>query len=547
MKKSRFLVPLCAIFTILLLAQFSHIPSDAIGVVDPIPDNGWEMPVDVPANPTRSDWLQFGWESFVALNWPADNNWPKAGDGGKPNSAMNITDKEALDQPTVWQTYLEPGQLFLENGEDPGTWDQPHKSIPTKFDGTDLLQVLGGFGEKGLFFFDQNPVEGLVLYDLALTSNPVIDQNKNFVLLEVRLNQSEFNYFKETGYCDACVQSAILRDSADKFQHMPVTGKHTLPEWAQQGAIEIKASWKILEESTDIKSRYFTTKGYQLHPNQKDTLGPYTLGLVGLHILRNTPQSAKTWYWTTFEQVDNVKIYDPNPPLRPNKKPLSASFNPGLAGAEPTYPYGFDTEGRIQYNLKKKLLPPFYANPIIKPARIEEGQEFPAKKDRAPVNCSRVTDIPKDVQKINKEFQAKLAGTPWQYYEMIDALYPDTNGIYELLRSNDKPHIDPIYANVPALINSTMETYLTFRLGNWSIDNCLNCHYDAEPRTFKNALRTDTATQAFSYLYRRALPSHPNRIKIISDTSAMTKYKNEWIHLDCDTTFQLTDLARFSE
>jgi len=493
----------------------------------PIPSDGWRMPIDVEDGKKREDWLEFGWKSFIALNWPADNDWPNAGNGGRPAMDMNITDKDAAKKHAVWQTYLEPGQLFLEGAKDPGTWDSPVKSIHSVEDGDERLPVFGGFGDKGVFFANQNPVVGLVLYDLAITPNPVIDQSKNFVLLEVRLNQSEFEYFKEYGYYDACKQSVALQDNSFKF--IPTTGKASLPEWAQQGGVETKASWKILVDGVDIEDRYFTTKGYYLTPdNQID--GPHTFGLTGLHILRNTDKSSKTWFWTTFEQVDNVKIYDENPPNKPNGKgKIIPSFNPGPAGYEPEYTYGYDIKDRLNFRLLDSIQPPYFGNLVIEPPRLDSGDTLPKKEDRRRVNCSRVFDIPDDVQNLNKAYQERLKGTPWQHYEMIDVQYPDSLGLYQVQKPDGEQHNPRIYANTPALVNTTMETYLAFKPSNWAIDNCLNCHFQAEPRSFGNKLETKKATQAFSYLYRRALPEHPISDTIFIENTIRDTCKNKWV------------------
>ncbi|MBL4709924.1 MAG: hypothetical protein JKY48_15940, partial [Flavobacteriales bacterium] len=256
------------VFTSFLLFQSCKSNPDPKITAEPIPADAWKIPSDVdkltvPVDsipPSREEWLRFGWNSFVALNWPADNNWPEIGNGGKPAMHMNITDPGADSLHTVWQTYLEPGQVFLAKGTDPGSWDDPVNPIHTKLHNGKELPILGGFEEKGIYFLNQNPEVGLVLYDLAITPNPVIDQNNNYVLLESRLNQSEFEYFKRTGYCDACKQSVDIAKGT--FEYMDSLANSSLPEWARQGALEIKASWKILVEGKDINSRYYTTKGY---------------------------------------------------------------------------------------------------------------------------------------------------------------------------------------------------------------------------------------------------------------------------------------------
>jgi hypothetical protein len=468
-----------------------------------IPATGWQIPVDVGGAATDADWIRLGWDSFVALNWPSNSPWPAPGRGGEPDKTISITSRAAASRPVVWQTYLAPGQVFRENGLDPGTWDRPALAFTSTKDPSDpkkLLPVLGGFEEKSIYFLTQNPDFGLALYDLATTPNPVVDQLGNYVLLEVRLNQSELEYFRGTGYYDSRRQ---IEDTENgKFVFLPATGTAGLPDWARQGAIEIKASWRILDKERDIFERYFTTRAAYLKPDGTVS-EPVTLGLVGLHILRNTPKSKSTWFWTTFEQVDNVKIKERPVPRRPDGTPLSPSFNPGPAGREPVYPFGFDTAGRFDYALLSN--PEVYYNPVTEPAMLSQGDVIPRNPPDRPVNCSRVAPIRQAVQRANAQYQAKLRGTVWQYYEMIDVLYPDPNGISEVLNTNDAHWEPKLLVNTPALVNTTMESYLAYKYSSWSLDTCQSCHYSAKPQMAEG--NKAVPPQVFSYLYRRATAS----------------------------------------
>ena len=287
---------------------------------------------------------------------------------------MTIGDPRAAARPAVWQTYLAPGQVFRDNGQDPGDWNSPvvpFTSTPDPDEPGRRLPVLGGFEEKSIYFLTQNPDIGLTLFDLATTPNPVVDQHGNYVLLEVRLNQSEFEYFKRTRYYDACGSAKTRRGAAATFEYLPDTGAPALPDWARQGAVEIKASWRILDQATDIPGRYFTTRASYRKPNG-EVSPPLTLGLVGMHILRNTPRSKSTWAWTTFEHVDNVRILDRPVPTRPDGQPLSPSFNPGPAGAEPAYAFGFDTTGRFDYSLLSN--PAAHYNPVTESGDAQQGR-----------------------------------------------------------------------------------------------------------------------------------------------------------------------------
>jgi hypothetical protein len=487
-----------------LPAACRNAPTEARQAEARVPPTAWQMPADVGGAGADADWLRFGWDSFVAVNWPADNQWPAPGGGGKPDKSMTIGDPRAAGRPSVWQTYLAPGQVFRSGGTDPGDWNAPVAPFTMTPDperpGTPL-PVLGGFGEKSLYFLTQNPDIGLMLFDLATTPNPVVDQNGNYVLIEVRLNQSEFEYFRSSHYYDTCAQ---VRDTgAGQFRYLPTTGASSLPDWARQGAVEIKTSWRILDKSRDIASRYFTTRATYLLPNGKVS-APVTLGLVGMHVLRNTPSSKSTWAWATFEQVDNVRIAATPAPARPDGTPLTPSFNPGPAGAEPAYTFGFDTAGRFDYTLLGNSAAHY--NPVTSPAMISTGDVLPRTPADRPVNLSRVAPIRAAVKAINAEYQAKLQGTVWQYYELIDALYATTGGISEVKKPDNTSWNPKLWTNTPAMVNTTMESYLAYKFSTWTLDNCQSCHYDATPQVAKTVT---SAPQVFSYLYRRATPSAP--------------------------------------
>ncbi len=499
MNAGKWIAGLAGLFLIGILAVSPMLEGQGGG----IPSTGWRIPVDVGGDATDADWIRLGWESFIALSWPADNPWPAPGSGGEPDRRISITSREAASRPVVWQTYLAPGQVFRENGADPGPWDQPALAFTTTRDPRDparLLPVLGGFEEKSIYFLTQNPDFGLALYDLATTPNPVVDQLGNYVLLEVRLNQNEHEYFRRTGYYDARRQ--VEDTDAGRFVFLPTTGGPELPEWARQGAIEIKASWRILDRKKDLFDRYFTTRAAYLKPDGTVS-EPVTLGLVGLHILRNTPKSKSTWFWTTFEQVDNVKITERPVPTRPDGTPLSASFNPGAAGREPVYPYGFDTAGRFDYALLSD--PAVHYNPVTEPATLNEGDAIPRNPPDRPVNCSRVGPIREAVARANARYQARLRGTAWQHYEMVDVLYPAPNGLSEVLNTNDSHWNPKLRVNTPNLVNTTMESYLGYKFSTWSLDNCQSCHYSAKPQMAEGS--TAVPPQVFSYLYRRATAS----------------------------------------
>ena len=385
------------------------------------------MPVDVSPTKQVGDYLNLGWQSFVAVNWPSQ----AGGIGGQPSSTLSITDPQASTGPTVWLTYLAKEQVFLPNAQDPGTWTNPTKDYPRTPGG---LPILGSFTKAGTSTSGE--------FDEA-TGNPLIDQRSNFVLYEIRLNQSEFTYLSLTRYYDANNQIAAFPATptpplpTPTFVGLPKTGldlpppNPPLPAWAQQGALEIKAAWRILVPGKDDTTRFYTRKAYYEAPDGT-IKGPFTLGLVGLHILRLTPSTGSTWFWASFEQVDNITQNVPS---------QSPSFNAG--GQDYTNGYSYV------------------------PAVLKTGQPLPSDP---PVGVSRVTPLPPEVEAINATYQKALAPGVWQHYQMIHVQFPDPNGPARVPLSGNP-------TNTLDMRNVVMETYSYPRNRN-----CTDCHGHGFPQ-----------------------------------------------------------------
>jgi hypothetical protein len=122
------------------------------------------------------------------------------------------------------------------------------------------------------------------------------------------------------------------------------------------------------------------------------------------------------------------------------------------------------------------------------------------------------------VKKMNAEYQSKLQGTVWQYYEMIDVMYPTATGISEVKKPDNTSWDPKLMTNTPAMVNVTMESYLAYKYSTWSLDTCQSCHYDATPQAVARPAPPAMAAahasppprpQVFRYLYRRATPSRP--------------------------------------
>ena len=410
---------------------------------------------------------------------------------------LNICDPAAASLPTVWYTYLAKEQIFLPMGGDPGTWANPTFPLPTK--GNPPLRLFGGLYSKATV------ASILDEFDEAAIDRPLVDVYMDdfdplgrtpYVLFEIRVNQSEFTYLSQSTYYDATCQMQAFT-LGGMFRPFPKTGQPTdfnppveLPEWAQQGALEVKASWRQLVPGVDHFNRYYTREVYVELPGDSpgQTTVPVTLGLVGLHILRLTPSTGKTWFWATFEQVDNVEITDLTPPV-----PDTPSFNPGPGPNGPPYTThpGYECEGW-----------PANACP---PPEVLFNMPLPAPHV---VRVSRIPQmaLPPNVETINSLYQGMLTDSPWRYYKLINTLQPGLE--VPVACSIDLPDgtANPTNTvNRCFMTNTTMETYTQdLTKGSDFIRSCTDCHAKAVPQ---GAPKDTTDFQVFTFLLGDATPS----------------------------------------
>ena len=113
---------------------------------DTLPTLSSTIPLEITANPPfnleslQHDFDVFSWQSFVALNWPANPD-------GTPNN--NLVIGQQPGGPVVWQSWKESRDIFLPDGAQPPAWNQPNpvpevcKDIGKIPDGTIHLTQVG--------------------------------------------------------------------------------------------------------------------------------------------------------------------------------------------------------------------------------------------------------------------------------------------------------------------------------------------------------------------------------------------------------------------
>ena len=324
----------------------------------------------------------FSWLSFVALNWPADPTTCSP----NPKSSI-LTDP---NNPT-WLTYLSDDAVY--NSGQPAPWcggtsgtngvkarllaSEPSYSPAVK-------KILADHPDVHLVLFHDSKSHDLVstIRLLGTTSNgklngilqstnlPLVDQNGRFVRFSIALNQDEYNYIVANKLYTVPGQKATPSIS------FPMGSSPT-----SVGALEVKAAWKVLGAG-DNPARFFTQQAIVFNNAAgapSPGTNPVTVGLVGLHIAHKA-QGQTTWAWSTFEQVDN----DTKSFYNPNCTPAgSASCTPNTSTATAT--------SNELSSTGKPLNAPVQVVPHLQPTNPG----------------------------LNSSFQGLLAGTPFQYYQLI--------------------------------------------------------------------------------------------------------------------------------
>jgi hypothetical protein len=427
--------------------------------------------------PDQRPFDNFAWQSFVALNWPADNQ-------GKPLKASIITHPEA---PRVWEFYKTPFEVF------------GHARPELTLEPTNPLKRRRVFhmmstrsNESKLIQFQRDNF-------LEATGQPLIDRHLNFVMYDIVMNPVEVRYIIDEGLDTKKGQKKFKDDN--KKVSFPL-GYYKDPMAAtggEVGAIEIKTAWRVLDCDRDDAKRYFTLDG-EIYVDGKYTVTGKPLllrekmGLVAMHIIQRTtgPYTLsgkpfpQDWIWATFEHVDNAPDAGNARDATDIKLPLPATA---------TAPTGISR--------RYSFFDPHYMGPTNVPPQPAMGESVYKWQPRPPyaslyandkkfgTQVVRAWKIYPPTDEVNKYFQKLLKGTVWANYQLIGSQWMGGTEVPETENGNI-----PRY-----LSNTTLETYIQFNSSQQKPPtlpegSCLQCHQGA----------TTTAGQSanFSFLLGRA-------------------------------------------
>lgn len=406
-----------------------------------------------PGSPDNQFWFDnFSWQSFVALSWPAAY---QRGEPRSPDDPGVFLGAKAGAQPVVWGTYKESFELFGQQGHRPSSWDSDDTSVSPCANAAPGQRVFSRIGKGGTLADEVNEA----------FSEPLIDQDRNYVYFEVRFDEAQYNFIR--GQDGDNSTWLYLRPNLVAAENqggggiiMPAsTGS---PEPYKLGSLMIKAGWRLIVDGQAVDpSRFYTVHGLILDPDD-GTCEPAKLGLVALHIVQKL-ETFPEWIWSTFEQVDNV---------------------PGTTDGPYSFNNGQDTPstGNRGYDYKPASVPPL----------VQEGQ-------RQPVQVVRLNAMESSTPPVNQYYRQAVAGTVWENYQLVVTQWPTTpkknfllpadGGLYPANSGNPAP--------TDGAVNPAVETYVqsiqdgaAFGI-NGNGNSCLGCHFGAADTDFSWVLKND--------------------------------------------------------
>ena len=285
----------------------------------------------------------FAWQSFIAFNWPVDAGWPTdPNKAGEPDRTIQAKDwgtpqdptKTAL-RPAAWETFKPVSDIFVAPGQTPTAWgvfsSAAQCSAAAQPGGNALSshKLLTHTAKAGQLsprrrsaLFGKASGQGLGLGPNQINEafgGWLTDQNGQLVWYELATNRAEFAYLLSP---DGLSSDALYRQTGQTTVATNADNKHpnglafpagqppssVIQTWDQLGAAEIKAAWRILTNLPQQWPRYHLSQAWLLDPVSQQC-GQAVLGLVGLHIIRNTA-TFPNFFWATFEHVDNAPQTD---------------------------------------------------------------------------------------------------------------------------------------------------------------------------------------------------------------------------------------------
>lgn len=405
------------------------IPEPALSGV--IPRRVQNLPSTGTPEQARPFFDTFSWQSFIALNWPAEPG--KRGVARMPNDPAVM--RNPPKGPRVWDTYKSADDLFGQGTAGPTPWDSFDNPVAVCEPAHPAQRVFTMMTKAGTVLSDAN----------ESFSVPLVDQNRNFARFEIRYDKTMYD--------------GIVGPKWYLIQNLARDQPVSMPDTA----IMVKAAWRELVDGKDDFDRYYHVEAQVYDPVSK-RCSAKTVGLVGMHIAQKT-KGFPQWIWSSFEQVDNVR----RAPGVSENVPLS--FNNGTD--DPATPSGWADR-------------PDYRSPDLPP----KSERVPVQVTRH--NPIPTTPTGNGTIDVNRRWQQFLAGTVWAHYELVITQWPSDPQTFAYKEDGGSyPKQCGGAFPVHDCVNTTMETYFQSRndAAGAGGNSCMQCHYTAAQSDFSWSLQ----------------------------------------------------------
>jgi hypothetical protein len=367
----------------------------------------------------------YSWLTFIAMNSPADGK--VIGQGPRPGG----------DARTKWedlQNYRPLADVMQGDGSKPvwGARNVPEACKPLDGPGKIIFQL----GEEA--------------FNQPFKTGPLIDQDGNYALFDILMNQPMFDYIVDNGLFSKQGQEAFGETVEFPTGINPGKDKNGVPFPGRMGAIMLKVSYRILDpKNANLISQFHTSDALIYFPGPPATKQPKAcvekkLGLVGFHVGHKT-NFASQWVWTSFEHISNAPTVDDvaNGNLLSRYNFFSAACKTNCPAKNNTPPQPWDPDLGLKFKgdyrsqvVREKMIPSF---------------------------------VQKEVTDLNTPFRATLKSTVWENYMLLATQWP----------SDTFSKTDPLGAPAPTyLANTTLETYSQGKIPLAS-SSCMACHGNA--------------------------------------------------------------------
>jgi hypothetical protein len=292
----------CRGLTLALVVAVSSV-SPAIQALDW--SHPWQEPRSAADASLHSD--EYAWRVFIALNWPANRY------GTDSNQSL------ASQSPAAWETWSSANDIFRPDGTDPGPWSRI-AADQTQHEGAGAVPIGSGRFEA----FSARDLPNLQRVEkgiMVAVKDPLAAARR---LTEIHMNRAGYDYIRTRRLYNTDGQLRILASG--------------VPVAFPAGTKEVKAKWRVINETE--RGRYHTLT--VILPDGTRRL----YGLTALHVVT---KDLPTWFWATFEHVDNPQL----PGNEGWRAPSRDSFACG--SAEPACnraPRGIGLQGTVWQNYR---------------------------------------------------------------------------------------------------------------------------------------------------------------------------------------------------